>query len=307
MVGDGRAGLVTRVWKQDGSPLSEWIKNAVILQCGKRQLSLVRPVVMGIVNTTPDSFSDGGCYNSLEAALRQAARLVADGAEIIDIGGESTRPGADPVSTSAELDRVVPVVAAIARELDVVISVDTSTAEVMAESAVAGAHLINDVRALGRNGAIEAAAASGLPICLMHMQGQPDSMQQAPYYDSVVDEVYGFLEQRIQACLAAGIDSSRLLVDPGFGFGKSCEHNFELMRRLQAFARLGLPILAGLSRKRMIAEVTGVIQPTQRVTGSVAGAVICAMNGARILRVHDVKETVEAMKVVSATLGVLHG
>ncbi|MDP2608105.1 MULTISPECIES: dihydropteroate synthase [unclassified Oceanobacter] len=279
----------------------------MILQCGKRQLSLVRPVVMGIVNTTPDSFSDGGCYNSLDAALRQAERLVLEGAGIIDVGGESTRPGADPVSTAEELDRVVPVVEAIARELDVVISVDTSTAAVITESATAGAHMINDVRALSRHGAIEAAAASRLPVCLMHMQGQPDSMQQAPCYESVVDEVCHFLEQRIAACVAAGIDKSQLLIDPGFGFGKTCDHNYELMCHLQRLSRLGLPLLAGLSRKRMIAEVTGVTEPDQRMIGSVAGAVICAMKGARILRVHDVRETVEAMQVVAATLGVRHG
>nr|WP_246624910.1 dihydropteroate synthase [Oceanobacter mangrovi] len=274
------------------------------MECGNRQLSLARPVVMGILNTTPDSFSDGGRFNSLDQALRHAEQMVLDGAGMIDVGGESTRPGADPVSVEEELQRVVPVVEAIAARLDVAISVDTSTPEVITASAAAGAHLINDVRALERPGALAAAAASGLPVCLMHMKGKPDTMQDAPAYDSVFDDVYCYLEQRIAACLEAGIRRELLVIDPGFGFGKTAVHNYELLRRLAEFEAMKLPILTGLSRKRMIAEATGVEVADQRLIGSVTAAAICAMNGARIIRVHDVKETVEALKVVSATLGV---
>jgi dihydropteroate synthase len=262
------------------------------------------PVVMGILNTTPDSFSDGGRHNSLDAALRHAEQMFADGAGMIDVGGESTRPGAPVVGLQEELDRVVPVVEAIARRLDVAISVDTSSPAVMTASAQVGAHLINDVRSLMRAGALQAAAASGLPVCIMHMQGEPGSMQRNPVYNDVVAEVYDWLLNRVVACEAAGIARSKLLIDPGFGFGKTARHNYTLLNRLEAFCAMGLPLLTGLSRKRMIADATGVSEPAERVVGSVAGAVICALKGASIVRVHDVKETVEALKVVAATTGV---
>ncbi|WP_028294577.1 dihydropteroate synthase [Oceanobacter kriegii] len=274
----------------------------MILQCGSRQLSLARPVVMGILNATPDSFSDGGRFNSLDVALKHAEAMLMAGAGIIDVGGESTRPGADPVTVAEELERVVPVVEGIAKRLDVAISVDTSTPEVITESAAVGAHIINDVRALEREGAVAATAATGLPVCLMHMKGQPENMQDAPQYASVVDEVMGYLQQRIEVCEAGGIARDRILIDPGFGFGKTAQHNYELLNRLAEFESMNLPLLTGLSRKRMIGDATGVDVPDQRTAGSVAAAVICAMKGARIIRVHDVKETVDAMAVVSATL-----
>lgn len=274
----------------------------VILQCGQRTLDLSRARVMGILNVTPDSFSDGGRFNSLDTAVRQAEQMLADGAAIIDVGGESTRPGAQPVSAAQELERVIPVVEAIASRLDVLISVDTSTAAVIRESAAAGAHLINDVRALQREGALAAAAHSGLPVCLMHMQGDPQTMQHNPDYLDVVLEVIDFLERRVALCENAGISRDRILLDPGFGFGKSFAHNFELLNRLELLQRLDLPLLIGLSRKRMIGQASGCDEPAERVAGSLAGAVISAMKGARILRVHDVKQTVQALAVVNATL-----
>jgi len=277
------------------------VKN-VILQCGQRTLDLSRARVMGILNVTPDSFSDGGRFNSLDTAVRQAEQMLADGAAIIDVGGESTRPGAQPVSAAQELERVIPVVEAIASRLDVLISVDTSTAAVIRESAAAGAHLINDVRALQREGALAAAAHSGLPVCLMHMQGDPQTMQHNPDYLDVVLEVIDFLERRVALCENAGISRDRILLDPGFGFGKSFAHNFELLNRLELLQRLDLPLLIGLSRKRMIGQASGCDEPAERVAGSLAGAVISAMKGARILRVHDVKQTVQALAVVNATL-----
>lgn len=274
----------------------------VILQCGQRTLDLSRARVMGILNVTPDSFSDGGRFNSLDTAVRQAEQMLADGAAIIDVGGESTRPGAQPVSAAQELERVIPVVEAIASRLDVLISVDTSTAAVIRESAAAGAHLINDVRALQREGALAAAAHSGLPVCLMHMQGDPQTMQHNPDYLDVVLEVIDFLERRVALCENAGISRDCILLDPGFGFGKSFAHNFELLNRLELLQRLDLPLLIGLSRKRMIGQASGCDEPAERVAGSLAGAVISAMKGARILRVHDVKQTVQALAVVNATL-----
>ncbi len=275
------------------------------LYCGNRRLDLSRPRVMGILNVTPDSFSDGGCHATVEAALAHARRMVADGAHLIDVGGESTRPGAAPVSVQQELDRVVPVVERIARELDTCISVDTSTPEVMRAVAAAGAHLLNDVRALGRPGALAAAAATGLPVCLMHMRGEPGTMQQSPHYDDVVAEVMAYLRERMDACLAAGIAADRLLVDPGFGFGKNLAHNLALLARLQAFAALDAPLLVGLSRKSMIGAVlgdaAGVPRPLDgRLHGSVAAAVVAAMKGAAIIRVHDVSATADALALVAA-------
>ncbi len=270
--------------------------------CGNRQLDLSVPRVMGILNVTPDSFSDGGRFTVLDNALRHAEQMLNESAALVDVGGESTRPGAAPVSEAEELERVVPVIEAIVQRLDVAVSVDTSNAEVIRASAQAGAHLINDVRALTRPGALAAAAASGLPVCLMHMNGEPQVMQAAPHYDRPIeDAVVEYLAQRIAACEATGIGREKLLLDPGFGFGKTFEHNFRLLNRLERLHELELPLLTGLSRKRMIGEATGNSVADERIAGSVSGAVICALKGAKILRVHDVKQTTEALRVVIAT------
>ena len=264
-------------------------------------LNLSHPQVMGILNVTPDSFSDGGRYNTLNQALVHAHALISAGATMIDVGGESTRPGAAEVSEEEELERVVPVVEALAQRFEVFISVDTSKAGVIRESAQAGAHLINDIRSLQEPGALAAAAESGLPVCLMHMQGQPRTMQQAPHYDDLIADVQAFFEHHIRRCNEAGITNQKLLLDPGFGFGKNLAHNYQLLARLSEFHRFGLPLLVGMSRKSMIGQLLNV-PPDQRVIGSVACAVIAAMQGAQIVSVHDVKETVEAMRVVEATL-----
>ncbi len=264
-----------------------------------RSLDLTVTRVMGVVNVTPDSFSDGGRFINADAALAQARRLISAGASILDVGGESTRPGATPVSVQQELDRVVPVIEALAPETDVVLSVDTSTPEVMREAARAGAHLINDVRALSREGALQAAMDTGLAVCLMHMQGQPGTMQMSPEYDDVVGEVERYLNQRIEACEAAGLQRQQLLVDPGFGFGKTLGHNLSLLKHLDRFRRWGCPVLVGMSRKSMIGDVLG--KPVdQRLYGSLAAAVAAAMNGASIVRVHDVAETADAIAVINA-------
>ena len=269
------------------------------LQCGLHSLDLRHPQVMGVLNVTPDSFSDGGRFASRDSAIRQAIKMVTEGATIIDVGGESTRPGAAPVSAQEELDRVAPVVEALVNEIGAVISVDTSSPEVMAECARAGAGLINDVRALTRQGALQAAAASGLPVCLMHMQGQPGSMQNAPRYEQVVQEVREFLVARAAACERAGIARCRILLDPGFGFGKSLQHNLQLLQQLERLAELGFPLLVGVSRKSMIGAILG--KPVEdRLYGSVAAALIAVQNGARIVRVHDVAATVDALKVATA-------
>lgn len=275
------------------------------LICGKYRLDLKHPQVMGILNVTPDSFSDGGRFIGKDAAISHAATMVRDGASIIDIGGESTRPGAASVSLQEELDRVIPVVESIAANLDVIISVDTSTPEVMLAAAAAGAHMLNDVRALERPGAMAAAAKTGLPVCLMHMQGQPANMQEKPEYEDVVEDVYLYLARKIQQANMAGIGNERLLVDPGFGFGKSLEHNLQLLAHLTRFKTLGLPLLVGMSRKSMIGALIGNAVPAERVQGSVAAAVIAAMQGAHILRVHDVKETADALKIVAAVKDVM--
>lgn len=263
-------------------------------------LSLATPQVMGILNVTPDSFSDGGTHNTPAKALEHARKMIAEGATIIDIGGESTRPGAAEVSPEQEAERVIPVVAAIARESDVWISVDTSKALVIREAANAGAHILNDIRSFSEPGALQAAAQSGLPVCVMHMQGEPRTMQQAPHYQNVVREVYTYLEAQVARCAAAGIEKNHIILDPGFGFGKTLAHNYQLLDKLDLFHNLGLPVLAGMSRKSMIGQLMD-IPPDERVAGSVACAVIAAMKGAQIIRVHDVKETVQAMKVVEAT------
>jgi dihydropteroate synthase len=272
------------------------------LHCGSRVLDLRRPVVMGVLNVTPDSFSDGGHFSSLELALGHARAMVAAGAAIIDVGGESTRPGASPVAPELELQRVLPVVRAIASELDVLISLDTSSPAVMQAAVAAGAHLINDVRALQRPGALAAAAATPAGICLMHMQGEPQHMQRAPAYIRVVEEVRAFLAARMQTCRAAGIAQERLCIDPGFGFGKRVEDNLELLRRLGEFRELGVPVLAGLSRKSMLNVLTG-REPDQRLAGSLALACVAALNGASIIRAHDVAATVDVLKIVGALQG----
>lgn len=269
--------------------------------CADRTLDLSIPQVMGILNATPDSFSDGGQFNSIDSGLAHAAAMVRDGANIIDVGGESTRPGAVGVSLQEELDRVIPLIEKIRQELDVCISVDSSSPEVFFEAKKAGAHLLNDVRGLQREGALQAAKKTGLPVCIMHMQGEPKTMQNKPEYGDIISDVYGFLSQRIQACLVAGIQRHQVLIDPGFGFGKTLEDNYALLARLPHFQKLDVPILVGLSRKSMIAGVLNNAPVNERQTGSVAGAVIAAMNGAKILRVHDVKQTSDALKVVQAT------
>ena len=270
---------------------------------------------MGVINVTPDSFSDGGRFASVDAALARGERMVAEGAAILDIGGESTRPGASPVAVEEELRRVLPVVERLAARSQAVISVDTSQPEVMRRAAEAGAGMINDVRALRLPGALEAAASGPLGICLMHMLGEPATMQQAPEYADVVAEVRDFLAERVRACLAAGIGRERLCIDPGFGFGKRLVHNLQLLRRLDALGALGLPVLVGLSRKSMsgtlargVAELTGasgsaVRAPEERVAASLALACVALLNGARIVRTHDVAATVDAVRVVDAVYG----
>ena len=264
-------------------------------------LDLSHPHVMGILNVTPDSFSDGGTHNTLVEAVKHANLMINAGATIIDIGGESTRPGAADVSVEEELARVIPTVEAIAQRFEVWISVDTSKPEVIRESARVGAHIINDIRSLTEPGALEAAAETGLPVCLMHMQGQPKTMQDAPKYADVFADVERFFVEHIVRCERAGIAKDKLLLDPGFGFGKNLTHNYQLLARLGEFHHFGLPLLVGMSRKSMVGQLLNV-GPSERLNGSLACAVIAAMQGAQIIRVHDVKETVEALRVVEATL-----
>lgn len=264
-----------------------------------RRVDLSRCHVMGILNVTPDSFSDGGRFNRLDAALDRARQMAGDGATFIDIGGESTRPGAEPVSVQEEMDRVCPVVEAVVRELDVVVSVDTSSPEVMRETARLGAGLINDVRALQRDGAPEAAAAAGIPVCLMHIQGEPATMQQHPAYGNLRRDVCAFLTGRARVAQAAGVPADQILLDPGFGFGKTLDHNLELLASLDQFRILGYPLLVGLSRKSMLGQVSG-REVHERLAASVAAATIAAMKGASIVRVHDVRETVDAVRLVAA-------
>lgn len=270
-----------------------------VLHCAQRTLDLSSPHVMGILNVTPDSFSDGGRYTDLDAALQRALQMQAAGASLIDIGGESTRPGAAKVSVQQELDRVAPLVEMIARECDIIISVDTSTPEVMRESARLGAGLINDVRALQRDGAVAAAVATGLPVCLMHMRGDPQTMQDEPHYDDVAGEVAQFLRERIDVCLAAGIGAERIILDPGFGFAKNTQHNYELFKRLPQLLELQYPVLVGVSRKSMIGNILN--KPVdQRLYGSLALAVMALERGAKILRVHDVEQTMDVLNIFNA-------
>ena len=265
----------------------------------QRQLDLNRPVVMGILNVTPDSFSDGGRYTQLEKALFQAEQMLNDGAAILDIGGESTRPGAADVSEQDELQRVIPLMEAIRQRFDCVISVDTSKAAVMSAAVQAGIDIINDVRALQEPGALQVAVAAQLPVCLMHMQGAPRSMQHAPQYQDVLSEVVQFLQQRANECEQAGLLKQHIVLDPGFGFGKNLSHNYQLLAQLEQLTALGYPLLAGMSRKSMIGQLLNV-SVNQRLAGSLACATIAAIKGARIIRVHDVKETVQAVRVVTA-------
>lgn len=264
-----------------------------------RALDMARCHVMGVLNVTPDSFSDGGHFNRPEAAMVRARQMASDGATFIDVGGESTRPGASPVSVQEELDRVCPVVETIARELDVVVSVDTSAPEVMAETARLGAGLINDVRALQREGAPEAAARAGVPVCIMHIQGEPDTMQDRPEYRNVSRDVSSFLTERMRVAELAGIQPEHIILDPGFGFGKTLEHNLQLLAALEQLHVLGHPLLVGMSRKSMLGAITG-REVNERLPASLAAATIAAMKGASIVRVHDVRETVDAVKVVTA-------
>ena len=275
------------------------VQSLTRLPCGNRVLDLAHTHVMGILNATPDSFSDGGRYSQLDAALRHAEAMVQAGATLIDVGGESTRPGARPVSASEEVERVAQLVEVIARELDVIISVDTSTPEVMLATAGLGAGLINDVRALQRPGALEAAASTGLPVCLMHMLGEPGTMQNDPHYDDLVGEVCAFLAERMKQCVAAGIGQQQIILDPGFGFAKTLEHNLSLFKHMQALHALGRPLLVGVSRKSMIGAVLG--RPVdQRLSGGLALAALAMAKGARILRVHDVAETADVVRMITA-------
>ncbi|WP_394240245.1 dihydropteroate synthase [Vibrio astriarenae] len=271
----------------------------MFIQSKHKQLDLSIPRVMGILNVTPDSFSDGGKFNSVDAALKQAQAMIDAGVSIIDIGGESTRPGAPEVSLEDELARVIPAIKAIRKaHPEVWISIDTSKAEVMRQAVEHGADLINDVRALQEPGALEVAAQCQVPVCLMHMQGQPRTMQQAPHYDDLLADVTSFLNERTTACEQAGLKRDMLILDPGFGFGKTLKHNYQLLEHLDKFHQLGLPLLAGMSRKSMIFKLLDKA-PAESVNGSVVCATIAAMKGAQIIRVHDVNETMEAMKIVS--------
>ncbi|MGF1771881.1 dihydropteroate synthase [Vibrio wakamikoensis] len=269
----------------------------MILQANQKTLSLDTPQVMGIVNVTPDSFSDGGKFNSVDAALEQVVAMIASGVTIVDIGGESTRPGAPDVELQEELARVIPVIRSIRERFGVWISVDTSKAEVMRQAVEAGADIINDVRALQEPGALEVAAAAGVPICLMHMQGQPRTMQANPTYEDLLTDVAQFLQERIAACEAVGITREQLILDPGFGFGKTLEHNYHLLAHLDKFHQFGLPVLAGMSRKSMIFKLLDKV-PADCLAGSLACATLAAAKGAQIIRVHDAAETVEAVKIV---------
>jgi dihydropteroate synthase len=269
--------------------------------CGRYQLDLSMPRVMGIVNVTPDSFSDGGKFDTTEKAVAHALQLVEEGADILDIGGESTRPGATPVSLEEELNRVVPVIEALSKVANVPLSIDTYKPAVMRAAIAAGADIVNDVRALQEPGAMEIVAASKVGVCLMHMQGIPQTMQVNPQYEDVVREVNGFLVERLAAAEAAGIVAERVILDPGFGFGKNTEHNLQLLQTLDQTLQIGRPLLVGLSRKSVLGQITGG-DVYVRLHASLAASVISTMKGARIVRVHDVKATVDALKVVAAVL-----
>lgn len=269
--------------------------------CGRFQLDLTRSNVMGIVNVTPDSFSDGGKYSSVERAVEHALQLIAEGADILDIGGESTRPGAAPVGLDEELRRVIPVIEALSKVTTVPISIDTYKPEVMRASIQAGADIVNDICALREDGALEIVTNSNAGVCLMHMQGKPQTMQINPQYTDVVTEVKQFLADRVEACLAHGIARERIMLDPGFGFGKTTAHNVALIQHLGSFVELGFPLLVGLSRKSVLGRIAGGDEQ-QRLHAGLAASVISVMKGAKIVRVHDVKATVDALKVVAAVM-----
>jgi len=271
------------------------------LVCGKYALSLERPLVMGIVNVTPDSFSDGGKFADSRAAIMHARRLLEDGADILDIGGESTRPGAKAASLGEELDRVMPIIEALG-SAGIPISIDTQKPEVMRAALNAGASMVNDVNALQAPGALHVVASTNAGICLMHKQGTPETMQQQPEYSDVVSEVREFLADRANAVMATGVKAERIVIDPGFGFGKSVAHNLTLLRNLYHFHELGFPVLAGLSRKSTLGAITG-REVDERMAASIAAAIIAAQKGAKILRVHDVRETVDALKILDAVGG----
>ena len=276
---------------------------AHFLDCAGKRLDLTSPQVMGVLNITPDSFSDGGRFLAADAALTHARRMVEEGAAIVDVGGESTRPGAAPVDEQEELRRVIPVIERIAAEVPAVISVDTRKPAVMRAAVAAGAGMINDICALREEGAVATAAQLGVPVCLMHMQGEPRTMQAAPRYHDVVAEVMNFLAERVAACGQAGIARERLLIDPGFGFGKGLEHNLRLLRHLDAFAVMGLPLVVGLSRKSLIGSILNVTA-AQRLYGSIALATVAVWQGAAIVRAHDVAATVQAIKTTAAVRAV---
>jgi len=273
------------------------------LDCGGRALRLDRPRIAGIINVTPDSFSDGGRYLDAHRAIEHGVKLVEEGADLLDVGGESTRPSAEEVSTEDEIARVVPVIEALAKQTSVPIAIDTSKPEVMRAAVAAGAGFINDVYALRREGALDAAAQLKVPVCLMHMQGDPRTMQDDPHYDDVVSDVRRFLAERIFACEMSGIDRKRIVVDPGFGFGKTLEHNLVLLRALDQFASLGVPLLVGLSRKAMIGTLTGRGKHDDRAVGSAAAALLAVQKGAAIVRVHDVAATRDALAVWEGVAG----
>ncbi|QJR82474.1 dihydropteroate synthase [Alteromonas pelagimontana] len=261
-------------------------------------LDLQFPQVMGILNVTPDSFSDGGAHNSLDAAVLKAKAMIREGASIIDVGGESTRPGAPEITEEEELERVIPVIKRLRQETDVVISIDTSKATVMREAVAVGAGLINDVRALQEPGAMQAAVNAQVPVCLMHMKGQPRTMQQNPQYSDVVAEVIEFLQERITECVEAGISKENIILDPGFGFGKNLEHNYQLLAQLPRLIATGYPVLVGVSRKSMIGQLLN--KPVgERLAGGIAIATVAAQMGAQVFRVHDVAETVDAIKIIN--------
>ncbi len=273
---------------------------ATVLDCTGRPLRLDRPRVVGVINLTPDSFSGDGLAGNVEAAVAQGMRMAEEGADMLDVGGESTRPGADEISMDEELQRVLPVIEQLVARTSLPIAIDTSRPEVMRAAVAAGAGMVNDVYALRRDGAIDAVAELGVPVCLMHMQGEPRSMQDDPHYDDVVGDVHRFLTDRLFACELAGIDRRKVMVDVGFGFGKTLEHNLALLAALDRFSNLGSGVYAGLSRKAMIGKLTGRAQPADRAVGSVAAALIAVQRGARMVRVHDVAMTVDALAVWNA-------
>jgi len=272
-----------------------------IIDCAGKCLDLNSPQIMGVLNITPDSFSDGGNYLAPDTAIRRAHQMQEQGAAIIDIGGESSRPGAAPVSIDEELERVIPVIEILVRELPIPVSIDTCKPEVMRATIGAGAGMINDIYALRAEGALETAAELGVPVCLMHMQGTPGTMQQSPQYQNVVTEVKSFLKDRITQCIKSGIPANRLLIDPGFGFGKTLEHNLLLLKGLKEFLALNVPVVAGLSRKSMIGQILDV-PIADRLYGNIAAAAYAAWQGVRLLRVHDVSETRDALRIINAII-----